>query len=228
MSADAIDHHEPVPLPIPRGGGSFDRVAGYEYRVVHGALVVTPRPGIPPLTADDVPELPYGYRDEIIGGRLIVTPSAGGAHQYLASKIYALLEARAPEGWIPVLDVNVKVSLTDDDFWRPDIAVLRPGESMDATWFTFSQFGLLGEVVSPSTEWLDRTDKLRTYAEQGVACYWLIERGTIGKSPSISIHSDPDGGAYRQVVRVGPGETYPMVDPFEFQITPDEMVGRLR
>lgn len=228
MSADAMDHHEPVPLPIPRDGGSFDRVAGYEYRAVHGALVVTPRPGTPPLTADDVPELPPGYRDEIIGGQLIVTPSAGGTHQYLANKIYALLEAQAPAGWVPVLDVNVKVSLTDSDFWRPDIAVLRPGESMDATWFTFSQFGLLGEVMSPSTEWLDRTDKLHMYAEHGVACYWLIERGPLGKPPTISIHFEPDEGSYRRVVRVGPGETFTMVDPFEFPITPDDMVGRLR
>ncbi|HEY3503862.1 MAG TPA: hypothetical protein VGN37_13890 [Actinocatenispora sp.] len=75
MSAESIGHYEPVPLPLPRGGGPFDRVGGYIYETVDGALVVTPRAGTARLTADDVPPLPAGYRDEIIEGRLVVDPS---------------------------------------------------------------------------------------------------------------------------------------------------------
>ncbi|HET6964273.1 MAG TPA: hypothetical protein VFH58_05835, partial [Acidimicrobiales bacterium] len=47
-----------------------------------------------PFTYDDLEGMPDdGYRREIIGGSLIVTPAPGGRHQRVTGKLYALLQA---------------------------------------------------------------------------------------------------------------------------------------
>lgn len=223
MTADAIDHHEPIPLPIPRGGRPFDRVADYEYRAVHGALVVTPRPGIPPLTADDVPDLPPGYRDEIIGGRLIVTPGPAFDHQSIVTRLIVAFELQAPDGWRAAPDLNVKIDVSDGDFWRPDVCVIRPGEKT-GLWHTFRQFGLLVEIASPSTQWLDDDDKLKLYAEQEVPAYWRIQPDPDHGAPTVHALMNPSGGRYRDLVSVGPGERASVDVPFPFVIEPDRLV----
>ncbi|MGH7734978.1 MAG: Uma2 family endonuclease, partial [Gemmatimonadales bacterium] len=46
-----------------------------------------------PFTYDDLEDMPDdGYRREIIGGSLIVSPSPAGGHQRVTGKLYALLQ----------------------------------------------------------------------------------------------------------------------------------------
>lgn len=230
MSAEPVGHHSllPLPVPLPVEGESFERLARYSYEVIGGAWIMRPRAGTPPITADDLPALPYGCRDEIFEGSLIVTPAPGGIHQYLIGQLLVLLEKQAPSGWVILQDVNVKTSLEDDDYFRPDLTVLRPGESVDATWFTYSQFGLLVEVASPSTEWLDEGDKLELYAAQGIEAYWRIQRGSVNKPPTVYVHTRPENGVYRETVVVGPGDTLQTDVPFPLLIDPDALMSRLR
>lgn len=230
MSADPIEHHSPVPIPFPDDADSFDPFARYWYEVIHGALIVTPRAGTAPITLDDVPELPPGYREEIFEGRLIVTPSAGGLHQYLAGMIFRQLQDRLPEGWVPVEDVNVTKTLRNKKkgYFRPDVAVLRPGQRLAATWFTYRQFGLLVEIASRSTRWLDVDGKLRTYAEQGVDAYWQVEPGSAGEPPTVHVHHTPRNGAYTELETISPGHAFQMTVPFPFLIDTKAMVGRAR
>jgi Uma2 family endonuclease len=223
MSADPVEHHTPIPIPFPAGGVSFDPFARYWYEVVHGALVVTPRVGTPAITADDVPQLPPGYRDEIINGRLLVTPGPTFQHQSIVAALLVLLHAEAPSGWRVVPDLNVKTDLADKDFCRPDLCVMKPGMT-GALYNTFEQFGLLVEIASPSTQWVDDDDKLRLYAEQGVPAYWQILPAPEG-APAVVVHSAPVGGRYRTTETVGPGETLKVEVPFAFTVEPDLLVA---
>jgi Uma2 family endonuclease len=223
MSADPVEHHTSVPIPLPAGGESFDLFARYWYEVVHGALVVTPRVGTPAITAGDVPQLPPGYRDEIINGRLVVTPGPAWDHQRIALRLGMLLEAEAPPGWRAAPDVNVKVSLSDEDFTRPDLCLMRPGER-GSVWNTYRQFGLLVEIASPSTQWVDDDDKLLLYAKQEVPAYWQILLAEDGKAPTVLVHMDPVDGKYRTSLTVRPGEAVRVEVPFPVTIEPGRLV----
>lgn len=229
MSAESVEHYEPVPLPIPRGGGSFDRVGGYQYTVVDGALVVTPKPGTPPLTADDVPPLPPGYRDEIIEGQMIVTPGPADVHQTIVGELLHVLRPLRVDGWQARADRNVKVDLDADDFCRPDVCVFRPGEKIkrrpgEGVWHTFDQFGLLVEIASRSTRWIDDDKKITLYASNGVPMYWRIQPSPDGGAPTVFVHTEPDGDSYRTVRRVGPGEKLDIETPFRFALEPDLLI----
>jgi Uma2 family endonuclease len=223
MSADPVEHHTPIPIPFPVDGESFDPFARYWYEVVHGALVVTPRVGTPAITADDIPQLPPGYRDEIINGRLIVTPGPEWDHQRISLRLGILLEKQAPSGWRAAPDVNVKVSLEEKAFCRPDLCVMKPGMT-GALYNTFDQFGLLVEIASPSTQWVDDDDKLKLFAEQGVPAYWQILPDADGKAPTVLVRMDPVGNWYETEVTVRPGERLRVEVPFPFTVEPDLLV----
>lgn len=220
-----VERHHPIPLPLPRGGGCFRRINGYWYCEVHGALVVSRRPGTPRLTADDVPPLPPGYRDEIIAGRLIVTPGSDFDHQYIRFELGRLMESGAPAGWRAVPDLNVKVDLADDDYCRPDVCVMRPGEK-GGLWHTFRQFGLLIEIASPSTQWIDDDDKLRLFAREGVPAYWRVRPAADGGAPTVHVMTEPAGDAYTVMRTVGPGERLSVEAPFPFVLEPDQLTPR--
>jgi Uma2 family endonuclease len=230
MSADPIERHSPIPIPFPANGESFDPFARYWYEVVHGALVVTPRVGTPAITADDLPELPPGYRDEIINGRLVVTPAPVWDHQRIALRLAMLLEAQAPIGWRAAPDVNIKIDLADDEFSRPDLCLMRPGER-GGLWHTYRQFGLLVEIASPSTRWVDDDDKLVLYAGQAVPAYWQILPDANGGAPTVIVHMEPDpdgsdgdGPRYTRTITVQPGEKLGVEVPFPFTVEPDLLV----
>jgi Uma2 family endonuclease len=228
MSADPVEHRSPILIPFPEDGESFDPFALYWYEVVHGCLVVTPRVGTPAITADDVPQLPPGYRDEIINGRLVVTPGPAFRHQSIVAALLVLLHGEAPSGWRVVPDLNVKVDLADKDFCRPDLCVMKP-DMIGDLYHTFDQFGLLVEIASPSTQWVDDDDKLTLYAEQSVAAYWQILLEEDGKAPTVIVHTEPDpdgpdGPCYARSVTVAPGEKLRVEVPFPFTVEPDLLV----
>ena len=54
--------------------------------------------------------------------------------------------------------------------WRTD----RVGDWSDAAYLTVAPDWLC-EVLSPSTERIDRTKKLTIYAREGVRCVWLLD-----------------------------------------------------
>lgn len=223
MSADPVEHHTPIPIPLPADGASFGPFARYWYEVVHGALVVTPRVGTPPITADDIPQLPPGYRDEIINGRLIVTPGPAFQHQSIVAKLLVQLDAIAPSGWRVVPDLNIKVDLAQEDFCRPDLCVMKPG-MVGGLYHTFDQFGLLVEIASPSTRWVDDDDKLKLYAEQGVPAYWQVMPDAAGGAPTVLVRMDPVGNRYETGLTVRPGEKLQVEVPFAVTVEPGLLV----
>jgi Uma2 family endonuclease len=130
-------------------------------------------------TYDDLAAVPAGLVAELIDGRLHTSPRPMNPHAMAASTLGALLAARFhlrdahPGGWIlldePELHLGEDVVVPDIAGWRRT-RVPRLEDTYCATppdWVC--------EILSPSTERLDRLTKLRVYARVGVGHAWLID-----------------------------------------------------
>jgi Uma2 family endonuclease len=92
----------------------------------------------------------------------------------LGVKLGGPFDRRGPGGWVflvePELHFGNDVLVPDLAAWRHErLPALRPDAFMTLApdWIC--------EVVSPSTESIDRGKKLRIYAREGVAHAWLLD-----------------------------------------------------
>jgi Uma2 family endonuclease len=120
-----------------------------------------------PTTADDLDSLPDdGNRYEIIDGALLVTPAPSLFHQPYAKP----------------LDLEVLVAPTDvrasaRTQVEPDLFVMPwlRGADRSTRWVAMHGLVLAVEILSPSTQGIDRGVKRTLYVEQGVPEYWIVD-----------------------------------------------------
>lgn len=132
-----------------------------------------------PATYQDVLDAPAHQVAEIVDGELHLSPRPAGPHASVASTLGELLGPPfrrghgGPGGWIlldePELHLGGDVVVPDLAGWRrermPYVASV-PYFTMVPDWIC--------EVLSPSTEKLDRAVKLAAYATAGVHHAWLV------------------------------------------------------
>lgn len=117
-----------------------------------------------------------GVRNEIIDGRLAVTPAPAVRHQRIVTRLVAALYPMADSGRGEVLAGPVDVLLAEGDYLEPDVVFVRKERAG-----ILSERGVEGppdlvvEVVSPSTAARDRGVKLQRYRHYGVAEYWIVD-----------------------------------------------------
>ncbi|HWG73951.1 MAG TPA: Uma2 family endonuclease [Acidimicrobiales bacterium] len=129
-----------------------------------------------PFTYEDLEGMPDdGYRREIIGGSLIVTPARAGGHQRVAGKLYASLQAaETVETMAMVAPYDWK--LFDGGSVQPDVMVIRRPDFDPSGPLPASAVPLLVvEVLSRSNSAQDRILKRDLYQRLGVPAYWLVE-----------------------------------------------------
>ncbi|MGH9077788.1 MAG: Uma2 family endonuclease [Acidimicrobiales bacterium] len=116
-----------------------------------------------------------GYRREIIGGSLIVTPSPAGGHQRVTGNLFAILRG------LETADVMAIVApydwkLPDGGSVVPDMMVIRREDFDQRGPLPASAVPLLVvEVLSPSNAAQDRALKRDLYERLGVPAYWIVE-----------------------------------------------------
>jgi len=129
-------------------------------------------------TYQDVLDAPPEKIAEVIGGELHLSrPRAphNGVAIPLSSELFQLFQRGrgGPGGWIFHIEPELHFS---DDVLVPDLAGWRR-ERMPATedvaFMTLAPDWLC-EILSPSTEKIDRMDKLPIYAAEGVKHVWLV------------------------------------------------------
>ncbi len=131
-------------------------------------------------TYEDLEKLPPNVIGELIGGELYASPRPRMRHSQvmfrLGSRLSPFEEGQGeggPGGWWfavePELHLGRDVLVPDLAAWRrervpevPDVV----GMELAPDWAC--------EVLSPSTERLDRTRKMAVYAREGVKHLWLI------------------------------------------------------
>jgi Uma2 family endonuclease len=130
-------------------------------------------------TYEDLCAVPENFVAEILEGELYAFPRPAIPHAHAASVLGAELGGpfhrgrHGPGGWLildePELHFGADVLVLDIAGWRrerlptpPPVAHL----TLAPDW--------LCEVLSPSTESVDRTKKLKIYAREGVEHVWLV------------------------------------------------------
>ena len=130
-------------------------------------------------TYDDVLNAPENMVAEILDGELILSPRPAPRHAVASSALVGLLHPAfdrgrgGPGGWWilgePELHFGEQVLVPDLAGWRRERMAALPDEaffSLAPDWVC--------EVLSPSTERIDRSRKLGTYAGAKVAHAWLV------------------------------------------------------
>ncbi len=130
-------------------------------------------------TYDDLLALPEGVRGEILNGSLYVQPAPAPAHgsaQYsLSGELYGPFQKGrgGPGGWwfivTPELHLGPHVVQPDLAGWRKERLPKLP----DTAYIDIVPDWVC-EILSPSTEGIDRGTKRRVYATYGVSHLWYL------------------------------------------------------
>jgi Uma2 family endonuclease len=130
------------------------------------------------LTYADYAALPEdGRRYELHDGELAVTPAPGTRHQLVKANLFVVLFHHVKDGGRGVLlDAPVDCILSDTTVVQPDIVYVA---ARDAS--RVSERGIEGaptlavEVLSPSSEQMDRQPKRHLYARHRIDHYWIVD-----------------------------------------------------
>lgn len=144
-------------------------------------LLQMPRPGLAkrPATYEDLLKVPDHFVAEILEGELYATPRPAMPHAVAASALGSELGGPFQQGrggpggwWIldePEIHLGSDVIVPDLAGWRrsrvpqvPAVAAM----TIPPDWVC--------EILSPSTEALDRVPKLNAYARERVAHVWFL------------------------------------------------------
>ncbi|MFI6072889.1 Uma2 family endonuclease [Actinoplanes sp. NPDC051343] len=124
------------------------------------------------LTVDDLVDLPDDLRYELIEGRLILTPVGLPIHQVLEMRVANAIEENCPDDFV----VNVEQALLKNrrNEFRPDVLLLHE-KGAGRSPVLPSDVPLVVEIVSESSRFTDRRQKLKWYAELGIPAYWIVD-----------------------------------------------------
>jgi Uma2 family endonuclease len=141
---------------------------------------VTAKPLKKGATYDDLVRVPEHFVAEMFDGELYASPRPALPHVRAASVLSVKLGGpfdfgrNGPGGWLLLLEPELHFA---NDVLVPDLAGWRR-ERLPSTpnepYLTLAPDWVC-EVVSPSTEYIDRRKKLRIYAREGVAHAWLVD-----------------------------------------------------
>jgi Uma2 family endonuclease len=123
-------------------------------------------------------EEPAGIRLELVDGEIAVSPSPIPDHSFVESMLKHLLLTHILAHDLGRLYGDVDTIFSPHDVRRPDII-----------FFSKSRLHLVGpkamegppdlcvEIISPSSETIDKVDKYAQYEAAGVAHYWIVDPG---------------------------------------------------
>ncbi|MEO3744954.1 Uma2 family endonuclease [Plantactinospora sp. B5E13] len=126
-------------------------------------------------TTDDLDAMPDdGHRRELLDGVLIMSPSPTAAHQTVAGRLMVALEEDCPDEYDVTQAVEVRIS--NRRSFIPDVLVTTAAAAARRTAkYEPHEVVLAVEIVSESSESMDRVLKPALYAKAGIPFYWRIE-----------------------------------------------------
>ncbi|MEV0229619.1 Uma2 family endonuclease [Nonomuraea sp. NPDC050786] len=166
---------------------------------------------------DVLPPLP-GFRVEVIGGKLIVSPMGSPEHFWIGEELAdALRPLRKERGWRGSQHGPGICIEGPRDSLSPDYVLTSPDcPRWGSNELLSSGVIMAAELVSPSSVRDDHEDKLRLYALGKVPVYLLID--PIAECPSATVYSDVEDSAYRAITSVPMGKPLYLPDPINFEL----------
>lgn len=174
------------------------------------------------LTRADLDALPDdGLRHELIDGHFVMTPAPGTAHQTIAIQLASQLNQALRGSGLKVLTAPFDVVL-GSHVVEPDI-VVAPKANFTAQDLPVPPL-LVVEILSPTTQHLDRGRKREIYAEAGVPHYWIVDPD----EPAITIYelnaaASTDRSSYREAAQAAGDDSLDVEQPVALRITPAEL-----
>jgi Uma2 family endonuclease len=176
-----------------------------------------------PLTAlaDEIMERHPGYRVEIIGGQILVSPPPDGAHARALTDIMLPFLAAGLHGPESQVLQGIGLWLPDgpEDYAIPDLVVvdadfedqLVENNSYDPIAFRF-----VLEVTSSNYR-IDLNDKVAAYAAAKIPVYAVVDR----KHQRLHVLTDPGEDEYANHRVHAPGEVVTLPDSLGAKVTLD-------
>jgi Uma2 family endonuclease len=178
-----------------------------------------PRPGNLREAAEAI-EAVTGLRVQIVGGKLVMSPTPRGKHAGVVKRLRRQLESAVlPEG-LDVYEVSsIALPEDPDDYVTPHLIVLPTEWEEDDHWLADPGDAVLAvEVISQSEKSREIRDKADWYAVARVPVLLVVDprKGTWG------LHTRPDNGAYQDVLPGKFGEALRLPEPLGLEIDTDE------
>ena len=171
-------------------------------------MSTTPLDRAGPWSFQELPErddLPEGYRYEVVDGHLVVTPPPAQRHQLASAVLYRQLAAACPPEWIVLFEFALPLGT---DGRVPDLAVVRADAPVGTGPYPRGpeSFGLVIEVMSPSSRKTDLFAKPGEYAEAGIPLFWRLDL-----EPEPVLHAFAlDGSSYASATTVSDRGPFPV------------------
>lgn len=167
-------------------------------------------------------------RVELIDGALVVSPAPVPRHQQVVHRIMAAIATPLGRaGLTPEVSGGgvVLPGMEPGQGLIPDIlAVPLDLEIEELTVLEAHDVVLAIEVLSASSRRRDRVDKLRIYAEMGIAHFWVVD-----PRPPVTITVLALGhGTYQQRASASGDESLSVAEPFEVTLTPSALTSSRR
>jgi Uma2 family endonuclease len=177
-----------------------------------------PRPGNLREIAEKI-EAATGLRVQIVGGKLVMSPTPRGKHAGVVKRLRRQLEAAALPDGLDVYEVSsIALPEDPDDYVTPDLIVLPTEWEDDDDWLADPEDAALAvEVISQSEKSREIRDKADWYAVARVPVLLVIDP----RKGTWALHMRPDNGAYRDVLSGKFGESVPLPDPLDVEIVTD-------
>jgi Uma2 family endonuclease len=171
--------------------------------------------------ADEIMERHPGYRVEIIGGHLLVTPSPDAPHARALTKLMRpFIAAGLDDGETEVLqNVGLWLPTGGEDYAIPDLVVVDADiddHLVENNAYDPACFRLVLEVTSGN--WKDDLKtKVAAYAEAKVPVYVVVDR----KHQRLHVLTDPVGSTYENHRPHASGELVTLPDSIGAKVTLD-------
>lgn len=128
-----------------------------------------------PYRDTDYQALPDEPRCELLYGSLFVTPAPSLRHQDVVFRLARLLVDHADQAGDRAFVSPVDVRLADHSVVQPEVVYIKADRDEILRRRVEGAPDLVVEVLSPATARRDLGEKMRLYAESGIAEYWLVD-----------------------------------------------------
>ncbi len=128
-------------------------------------------------TYDDYAKLPEGAPYQLIGGKLVMTPSPSPQHQEISKKlVFILMSFCEPAGLGYVYYAPLDVYFSDKNVFQPDIIFIsKEREDIIGNKNIQGAPDIVIEILSPASAYYDLREKFRVYETSGVREYWIVD-----------------------------------------------------
>jgi Uma2 family endonuclease len=160
-------------------------------------------------------------RVELIEGEIVRMSAIGSRHAACVDRLNRLLNRFT--NLSAIVRVQGPILLNGNSEPEPDISLLRPRDDFYTGGHPMpDDVLLLIEVADTSVERdLEVKLPLSLYAQAGIPETWIVDL----PAETIEVHSRPDGGEYRETVRVKRGETLKSRTIPGLELAADDILG---